>query len=68
MGGCTTNSTNYSYRLTNETVEVVRTISSINEERMLKIFTATHEPLVEMYSSKKKTEKKFWKNKKAKNL
>ena len=55
--GKPTNSPNYSYRLTNETLEVVRSIGSVNEERMLKIFIDTHESLVEMYSSKKRIEK-----------
>ena len=55
--GKATNSPKYSYRLTNETLEVVRSIGSANEERMLKNFLAAHESLVEIYSSKKKMEK-----------
>lgn len=55
--GKATNSPNYSYRLTNETLEVVRSIGSENEEKMLRNFAAVHESLVEMYSSKKKMEK-----------
>ena len=55
--GKPTNSPNYSYRLTNETLELVRSIGSANEERMLKRFIVAHESLVEMYSSKKRIEK-----------
>ena len=55
--GKATNSPNYSYRLTNETLEIVRSIGSDNEERMIKTFVATHESLIEMYSSKKRMEK-----------
>lgn len=55
--GKATNSPNYSYRLTDETLEVIQSIGSDNEERMLNRFVTTHESLVEMYSSKKKMEK-----------
>lgn len=55
--GKPTNSPNYSYRLTNETLELVRSIGSANEERMLKMFITAHTSLVEMYSSKKRIEK-----------
>ena len=55
--GKPTNSPNYSYRLTNETLEIVRSIGSDNEEKMIKTFVSTHESLVAMYSSKKRMEK-----------
>lgn len=55
--GKPTNSPNYSYRLTDETLEIVRSIGSDNEERMMKTFVSTHESLIERYSSKKRMEK-----------
>lgn len=52
--GKATNSPNYRYRITDETLEVLQSINTINNEKMVKRFLRYHEKLVDMYASKKK--------------
>lgn len=55
--GKATNSPNYRYRLTEETLEMVRSIGGHNAEAIRKRFVTYHEKLVEMYASKKEMTK-----------
>lgn len=52
-----TNSPNYSYRLTKETLELVRTITTEDFESSLAKYLANHEKLVEIYRNKKEMKK-----------
>ena len=52
--GKATNSPNYRYRITEETLCVLKALGSTSEERQFKRFLAYHEKLVDIYSSKKK--------------
>lgn len=55
--GLATNSPNYRYRLTDETLELVRSLGSDTYGRALSYFLATHEKLIDKYASKKEMEK-----------
>lgn len=52
--GKATNSPNYRYRITEEALNVIRSLCSDKEEKMIRNFHAYHEKLMEVYSSKKK--------------
>ena len=52
--GKATNSPNYRYRLTEETVQVSRTMQTPDWETSVKRFTHYHEKLIDIYASKKK--------------
>lgn len=52
--GKATNSPNYRYRLTEETVQVLRTMQTPDWETSVKRFTHYHEKLIDIYASKKK--------------
>lgn len=52
--GKATNSPNYRYRLTEETVQVLRTMQTPDWEISVKRFTHYHEKLIDIYASKKK--------------
>lgn len=49
-----TNSPNFRYRLTKETVQILRTMGTQTWEESIKQFLCNHEQLKEMYASKKK--------------
>lgn len=49
-----TNSSNYRYRLTKETVQILRTMGTQEWEASINQFLCNHEKLKEMYASKKK--------------
>lgn len=52
--GKATNSPNYRYRLTNETLQLIRKINSSEWNASLSTFLTYHEKLVDIYASKKK--------------
>ncbi|MDE6759863.1 MAG: restriction endonuclease [Lachnospiraceae bacterium] len=52
--GTATNSPNYRYRLTEETLQMVRTFQSSDWEKTLSSFLECHEMLINIYTSKKK--------------
>ena len=52
--GKATNSPNYRYRITDETLGVIRALGSNSAEKHMKRFLAYHEKLVDIYASKKK--------------
>ena len=52
--GKATNSPNYRYRITDETLGVLRSLGTNNAERQMNRFLAYHEKLVDIYASKKK--------------
>lgn len=52
--GKATNSPNYRYRLTEETVQVLRTMQTPDWETSVKRFTHYYEKLIDIYASKKK--------------
>ena len=52
--GKATNSPNYQYRLTEETVQILRTMQTPAWEASIKRFLSEHETLIDMYTSKKK--------------
>lgn len=52
--GKATNSPNYRYRITEETLKVLQAINSSNDEKMMERFLLYHEKLVDIYASKKK--------------
>ena len=52
--GKATNSPNYRYRITDETLEVLRALGTNNAERQMNRFLAYHDKLVDIYASKKK--------------
>ena len=52
--GKATNSPNYRYRLTEETLKMVRTFQSSGWQKSMNRFLAYHEKLMDMYASKKK--------------
>ena len=52
--GKATNSPNYRYRLTEETVQILKTIQTPAWEEAIKRFLCYHEKLIDMYASKKK--------------
>ena len=54
--GKATNSSNYRYRITQETLKVLKALGSNNEERQYRRFLAYHEQLIDIYASKKKME------------
>ena len=55
--GKATNSPNYRYRLTKETLEMVQSIGGHRENSAIKRFVTYHEKLVEIYASKKEMTK-----------
>ncbi|MEG1847657.1 MAG: BsuBI/PstI family type II restriction endonuclease [Lachnospiraceae bacterium] len=55
--GKATNSPNYRYRLTKETLEMVRSLGGHKEEGAIIRFVTYHEKLIEIYSSKKEMTK-----------
>lgn len=55
--GKATNSPNYRYRITEETLELIKSIGSESYARILTYFLSTHEQLVDKYASKKEMEK-----------
>ena len=52
--GKATNSPNYRYRITKETLKVIQAINSPNDKKILNHFLKYHEKLVDIYASKKK--------------
>ena len=52
--GKATNSPNYRYRLTEETVKILRTMGTTVWEKSIKQFLCCHEKLIDLYASKKK--------------
>lgn len=54
--GVATNSPNYRYRLTEETVQLLRTINTSEWDYSLQSFLKNHEKLVDIYASKKRLE------------
>jgi len=52
--GKATNSPNYRYRLTEETVQILRTMQTPAWKASIKRFLCCHEKLIDMYASKKK--------------
>lgn len=52
--GKATNSPNYRYRLTDETLQMLKTIGTKQEQTELNRFLAYHEKLMDIYASKKK--------------
>ena len=52
--GKATNSPNYRYRLTEETVQILRTMGTSKTKESVKRFLCYHEKLIDLYASKKK--------------
>ena len=52
--GKATNSPNYRYRLTEETVKILRTMETPAWKESIKRFLCYHEKLIDLYASKKK--------------
>lgn len=52
--GKATNSPNYRYRLTDETLQLIRNLDTNEWNKHLKLFLTYHEKLVDIYASKKK--------------
>ena len=52
--GKATNSPNYRYRLTEETVQILRTMGTPKWKESIKRFLGYHEKLIDLYASKKK--------------
>ena len=52
--GKATNSPNYRYRLTEETVQILRTMGTSKWKESIKRFLGYHEKLIDLYASKKK--------------
>ena len=52
--GKATNSPNYRYRLTDETLQLIRNLDTSEWNKHLKLFLTYHEKLVDIYASKKK--------------
>lgn len=52
--GKATNSPNYRYRLTDETLKLIRNLDTNEWDKHLKLFLTYHEKLVDIYASKKK--------------
>lgn len=52
--GKATNSPNYRYRLTDETLQLIRNLDTNEWNKQLKLFLTYHEKLVDIYASKKK--------------
>jgi hypothetical protein len=52
--GKATNSPNYRYRLTEETLKLLRTIQTLDWQRALNRFLTYHDKLVDIYASKRK--------------
>lgn len=52
--GKATNSHNYRYRLTDETLQLIRNLDTNEWNKHLKLFLTYHEKLVDIYASKKK--------------
>lgn len=52
--GTATNSPNYRYRLTQETLEILRSLDTDRRDDAIRRFTAYHQRLVDIYASKKR--------------
>lgn len=52
--GKATNSPNYRYRLTQETLEILRCLETVRREEVIRRFTTYHQKLVDIYASKKR--------------
>lgn len=52
--GKATNSPNYRYRLTEETLKILRHLGGIQQDAMIERFMAYHQRLVDIYASKKR--------------
>ncbi len=52
--GAATNSPNYRYRLTEETIKMMKTFQSLEWKKYLERFLTYHDKLVDIYASKKK--------------
>lgn len=52
--GKATNSPNYKYRLTEETLQVIRTFQTLDWQKSMNRFLQYHEKLVDIYASKKR--------------
>lgn len=52
--GAATNSPNYRYRLTEETIKMMKTFQSLEWQKYLERFLTYHDKLVDIYASKKK--------------
>lgn len=52
--GMATNSPNYRYRLTEETLEILKTFQSLKWQKSLNRFLTYHDKLIDIYASKKK--------------
>lgn len=55
--GKPTNSPNYRYRVTKETLELIQSFGTVEWDTKLEEFKKSHESLIDMYSSKKKMNK-----------
>lgn len=55
--GKATNSPNYRYRLTEESVQLLQTVGSVTWQEKLSTYLEVHETLVHIYASKKKRKK-----------
>lgn len=55
--GLATNSPNYRYRLTEESLDLIKKIGTTSYKRALLYYLSTHEKLVDKYASKKELEK-----------
>ncbi|MCI8582306.1 MAG: restriction endonuclease [Dorea sp.] len=55
--GTATNSPNYRYRLTAESLEMIRSLGGYKADAMIKRFVTYHEKLIETYASKKEMTK-----------
>ena len=55
--GKPTNSPNYKYRLTNETLDLIKTISTKQWKNQLDSFHQSHDQLIDIYKSKKEMQK-----------
>lgn len=55
--GKPTNSPNYRYRITKETLELIQSFGTVEWDTKLEEFKKSHESLIDMYSSKKKMSK-----------
>ncbi|MDH6367406.1 MULTISPECIES: BsuBI/PstI family type II restriction endonuclease [unclassified Breznakia] len=52
--GCATNSPRFSYKITNEMLQLIRSFNTRNWKKELDLFRSAHESLISLYASKKK--------------
>ena len=57
--GKPTNSPNYRYRVTKETLELIQSFGTVEWDTKLEEFKKSHESLIDMYSSKKKMNRQY---------